>query len=396
MPHMSRLLDAAAMTPVLQRALGDGALISEVHSRYLRYKPGTNLVVHYEIVVNGRTWDASALVAASADLAARAAKPDNIALAGMASHRSVAPAPLSYDPETRALIQFWPLELKLPALAQPPARLIGALVHAGMTPVANAEAEPEQLAYKPRRRAVLRFGDHVVKVYARDDQFTRAWSSLQSVSSTSAVQTACPEAAVPELRVTAQQWLAGSELGSPLEVASLGGGLLRRLHALPPTGLLAFPAKDQLGIAKASARLVLTIAPELRRQTESLVAELEDALPSDGSLVASHGDYHSGQLLRLADGVGVIDFDGMRAAADALDPATFAAHLVRGRPGDLERAAAALESVIQGYGSRPRDLAWYWAAQILRRSTFPFRDLDARWPEKVEAMIGSARAALTL
>jgi hypothetical protein len=393
---MARLLDAAAMLPILQRALGDDAGISEVRGRYLRYKPGTNLVVHYELTVTGRKWDASALVAASADLAGRAVKPANTALARMASLQSVAPTPLFYDREARALIQFWPLELKLPALAQPPRRLLRALVNAGMAPVADTEAEPVRLAYKPRRRAVLRFGDHVVKFYARADRFESAWDSLRRASAMSEVRTARAEAAVADLRVTAQEWLSGSGLGPPVEVAHRAGQLLQLLHDYSPEGLAVFSAKNQLDIAAASGRLVMAIAPELRRPVERLLSELEDAVPSDGSVVVSHGDYHSRQLLDLSEGVGVIDFDGMRAAANALDPATFAAHLVRGAPDDLPSAASVLDSLIQGYGRCPRDLSWYWATSILRRSPFPFRDLDALWPVKVECMIDSARAALTL
>jgi hypothetical protein len=394
-PQMARLLDSLEMRPVLQRALGDDAHISNVRGRYLRYKPGTNLVVHYELDIENQKWDASALVAASADLAARAAKPANATLARIASLRSVATKPLSYDPETRALIQFWPLEIKLPALARPPAQLIRALVDAGMPPVADSRAEPARLAYKPRRRAVLRFGDHVVKIYARDDHFTSAWSSLERIS-TMDVATARAEAAVAELRVTAQEWLAGSDLGPPRAMAHHAGRFLQRLHGSAPEGLVAFPARRQLDIAAASARLVTTIAPELGDLVRRLVCELEHAMPSDGPLVVSHGDYHSRQLLGLASGIGAIDFDGMRAAANALDPATFAAHVVRGRPGDLQHAASVLDALVEGYGGRPRNLAWYWATSILRRSPFPFRDLDVRWPEKVARMVHAARAALTL
>jgi hypothetical protein len=393
---MARLLDSAAMAPVLQRALGDSAQISEVRGRYLRYKPETNLVVHYEVVVDGRRWDASALVAASADLAGRAAKPANAALARLASRRSVASMPLCHDAETGSLVQFWPLELKLPALAQPPERLIRALVDAGMPPLADERADSVRLAYKPRRRAVLRFGNHVVKFYARDDHFQRAWESLRRASAITAVQTADAEAAVPELRITAQEWLSRSDLGQPTEMAHIAGKLLKRLHAGSLDGLIAFSARDQLTIATASARLVMAIAPELRPPIESLLSELEDSLPVDGPLVVSHGDYHPRQLLSLPEGSGMIDFDGMRAAANALDPATFAAHLVRGAPSDLTSAASVLDALIEGYGRRPRDLAWYWATSILRRSPFPFRDLDALWPVKVECMIDSARAALTL
>ena len=82
----------------------------------------------------------------------------------------------------------------------------------------------------------------------------------------------------------------------------------------------------------------------------------------------------------------VIDFDAMRLASAALDPATFAAHLVLGEPDDLAVAAEALEALLEGYDGRPLALSWYLAACILRHSRRPFRSLEEHWPERVEGM----------
>jgi hypothetical protein len=55
-----------------------------------------------------------------------------------------------------------------------------------------------------------------------------------------------------------------------------------------------------------------------------------------------------------------------------------------------------LESLVEGYGSRPRWLEWYLAASILRRSRVPFRNFERDWPEQTERLVGAAEAALRL
>ena len=61
----------------------------------------------------------------------------------------------------------------------------------------------------------------------------------------------------------------------------------------------------------------------------------------------------------------------MRLAPAALDPATYAAHLVFGEPGDLDDATEVLEKLLEGYGRRPQGLAWYLAACVLITCQIP-------------------------
>ena len=51
-------------------------------------------------------------------------------------------------------------------------------------------------------------------------------------------------------------------------------------------------------------------------------------------------------------------------------------------------------SLVEGYGDAPPGLSWYLATGIVRRAALPFRYLDERWPERVEAMVEAAESAL--
>jgi hypothetical protein len=94
------------------------------------------------------------------------------------------------------------------------------------------------------------------------------------------------------------------------------------------------------------------------------------------------------------DGLAVVDLDAMCLAPAALDPATYAARLVSGRPRDLDDACEVLEKLLEGYGGRPLGLSWYLATAILRHSRSPFRHLDEDWPERIERMVTAAETAL--
>ena len=162
---MPRLLDPDEMAVAFGRSLGEEAATPEVRIRYLRYKPRKDLVVLYDVTVDGVRHDAVAIIAARRDLSRWATEPTYVRLADLVDGRAPAPRPLSYDPELNAMIQWLPLDISLPALAQEPSQLRMRLQAAGVSIAASGEG-PRMLAYKPRRRAVLQLDGHVVKIYA--------------------------------------------------------------------------------------------------------------------------------------------------------------------------------------------------------------------------------------
>jgi hypothetical protein len=392
--QMEVLLDARAMAPALARSLGRPTGPLDVRVRYLRYKPGTNLVVHYDATVDGRRHGVVAMIAAKAFLRRRAGKPENVALADMVNGRSPASTPLAYDRELDALIQWLPLDLSLPGLAEPPERLAERLGRSCVMDLTGFEEEPVFLAYKPRRRAVLRFGDHVAKVYANEADFLHAARGLSGSSECSSFPRPMREAEVPELRLTVQSVLEGRRPVSAAEAAGRAGALLARIHTSGAPGVPVVGPSHELAAAAASGGLLGVLDPRLVSRVRRLLRALDEQMPDRLSQVTSHGDFNASQLIEGEPGLGVVDFDAMCLAPAARDPANYAAHLLTGRESGPAPALAALDTLVEGYGSWPPSTRWYLSSAILRRAPEPFRHLAPDWPRRIERMLSSAERAL--
>jgi ABC-type multidrug transport system fused ATPase/permease subunit len=392
LPSLRTLLDPDAMAPRLAATLDGEAELTDVRLRYLRYKPATNIVVHYDVGLDGgRRHDAIAMTAGRGYLARRAQKPENLALASLAESRVPARASLSYDDEIGALVQWFPLDLSLPALAEPRSVLRDELEAAG----ARVDVDwpsATVLAYKPRRRAVLHAGGDVVKLYAKEDEFAAAAHGLRASARLGCVLSPEPGGVLDARRVTVQRHLPGRQ-PQPAEAAEAAGRLLAELHATTPCPLPAAPPGAQLKSAAATTGLIGALSEPLGRRAEALLGRLARELPGELPLVTAHGDFNSRQLLVTADNrLALVDFDALCHAPAALDLATYAAYVVLGDEQALERSRLVLDGLIAGYGSQPPALGWYLATCILRRSARPFRYFEPDWPERVDAMLAAAES----
>jgi hypothetical protein len=393
LPRLRVLLDADAMASFLRRSLAADAPVPEVRVHHVRYQPGRKAVVRYDVGLDGRRYDAVAVTAGGRRyLARRAGKPESVALARLVDGRSPARMPLRFEPELDALIQWYPLDLELPALAEPPERLLGELEAAGIS-IGEVEADPSTLAYKPRRRAVLRVGEHVLKIYAKEEELAASVAGLRAASAAAGVRTAALEGALPTRLVTVQSLLAGPP-PAPEAAAGEAGKLLRELHAADEAGLYVAGPSHQLAVAEQAAAYITAILPALGDRLKTFLRALEATMPADRRFVFSHGDFSARQLLVTPDGLAVVDFDARRRAPAALDLATYTAHVVSGGRDHLEDAYGVLEELLEGYGGRPPGISWYLAACLLRHARSPFRYFDERWPERVEGMVEAAEAAL--
>ena len=396
LPQIAVLLDADAMATRLARSLGYDEPLVAVDVRYIRYRPGKNLCVHYVVQVGGTEQHAVAMASSKYDLSLDAADPAYDARIALVAGRAPTTRPLLYDAEAGALLQWLPFDIDMPALAEPPSALRARLVECGVDIPAD-HARLTLLQYRPRRRVALRLGDHVLKVYRYKRDFSDGVAGLEAARRLGGLRTAQGEAVIGDLRLTAQEWLPGAPPARRSELAREAGEVLRALHGHKLDGLEPLLPSERLDAAATAVELVSAIAPALTQRAQAALAELERRQPDPGdALVTSHGDFHGGQLLELPGGAALIDLDLLGAAPAALDLANYAGHLIPKDAADIAAAVTVLESLVEGYGSRPRWLEWYLAASILRRSRVPFRNFEPDWPAQTERMIGAAEAALRL
>jgi hypothetical protein len=385
LPQLPLLLDGEAIAPVLARTLGDD--VADARISYVSYDPGESVLVHYRVAADGGTHDAVVLADAEADLAGRATAPDALALVGTVDGRTPARTPLAYDRDVDVLVQWPPLDLALPAFAEPPERLRERIEEAG---VATGDGPAQLVHYKPGRRAALRFGDHFVKIYASRGLFERSVRNLRAVEPLG-IRTPRCEAAIPGLRIEVQSLVLGSQPSGPRKVAPEAGALLAQLHAAKLDGLRSAPPAYWLKSAVKSAGVLAAVVPSLERRLEGFVGELERGMPEDDSFPC-HGDFDARQLLELDGDFGLVDFDRMSAAPPALDLASYISFVADYE--GLQEAAATLDALVDGYGSRPEGVPWYLAIVLLRRARIPFRRFLDGWPEQIAARVAVAEEAL--
>jgi Phosphotransferase enzyme family len=391
LPTLPALLDPHAMNAVLGSMLGGGT--ADVRIQSVRYKPEDNVVVQYAVGSDTGWHTAVAYAHATSPLRHKHKRPVNRKLAKKAGDRAPARKAFVYLPDLEALVQWMPLDVRLPILADRPERLRERLAKKGVLP-GDGPTEPELLRYWPRRRAVLRFGSHVLKAYREPGDFEAAWRALRTASGLGRVQTPAGEAVLKRKQVTVQGWVPGRNPSLWPSSSERAGAVLADLHG---EGVVHGPRtrpSDVLAKATGRAELVARLLPDLRFEVDGLLADLGALAPHQLPTVTSHGNYHAGQLLAGPSGLVLVDLDRLCRAAPAYDLASYAAHVAFGRDGDAEAVHGALESLVVGYGSRPRGLDWYVAACLLRRAVVPFRFQDEHWPEATAALVHLASRLL--
>jgi hypothetical protein len=392
LPQLARLLDVGEMTDSLARSLGRPALLRDVRIRYVRYRPRQNLVVHYEVEIGHSVYNAVAIIAAQRDLSLWVADAAYRRLAELVDGRAPTATPLSYDAELNAMIQWLPLDIGLPALAESAASLRKRLHDAGVD-VDRDGGEPLLLSYRPRRRAVCRLEHHVLKVHGERDEFEAAAAAAARAARIDGVPVVRPEALLDQLQVVCEPFVDGVELESHA-AAREAGAVLAGLQRAPVADSPPFSHADQLRAAAAAADNVTAIVPEVEGRLQALLQTLELTRPDDPTLVLAHGNFHERQLLDVHGTATLLDVQHLCAASPALDPANYIARQVNGGADDVALAAELADELVEGLGSRPRALSWYLSTTILRRAQIPFRDFTPDWPSRIETMVAQAEDAL--
>ncbi|MFC7880121.1 phosphotransferase family protein, partial [Isoptericola sp. NPDC057391] len=336
------VLDLDRLTARLAAATGAPGRVSRP---YLRYKPGTSVVLACRWT--GGSGPRDVLVRAYAD--GSRGKLDK----GLDPRRPE--EVLLLDRDAALVVTGWAADRRLPA-----ARDVAGLAADAVGRLATWRL----LRHNPERRAVLHTrgprGEALVRV-VRPDAVARA---AQGYALLGAVCDQAPGATavrVPRLRSV------DAERG----VVVTGWAPGRSLDRLDAAGALDDAALREVG---------------------ALAAALHGARPAGAGLptrpdgaVPLHGDLSLDQLVRSPAGeLWLVDADAARWGRPAEDLGSLAAALVRAH-GDADAAAARLAAVLDGYvaaGTEPvaePELRAAVAEHLRRRATEPFRRLEDDW-----------------
>ena len=392
LPLMGHLLDTNEIAPILGRSLREPQGLSAVEPIQIRYRPGMHFVVRYRAKIGERASTVTVWTAANRDLARRSADPTRRSLAMRAADRAGVDEPLRFDQELGVLVQWFPLDIHIPALVGYPERL--ALDVVGED--AYVPGTSELLAYKPRRRAALRTGNVVLKLYANAEHY---FASAVGLAFSRSLGEMAPTfmGNSDRDRLTAQQWVEGCLIADAATRIEAGRTVFAAMRAhgssttvRPPD----FPPASQLGEALRAGSIAKVLVPELSARIDKLLARLEGDLPQGLAARPAHGDLIPGQIIdKNGGGIAVVDFDACCLAPPALDPATFAASFIGSDDIDGPGAEDVLDLLVHGDDEARAGLRWYFATAILRRAPRPFRHVCTDWPERVSAIVSAAEHA---
>jgi aminoglycoside phosphotransferase len=363
-PGLGLLLDDARLRTWLEER--DQRLLRRC---YVRYKPGTSVVVGLQLA-SGRAF----ALAVSAE---GRAKLDKL------RHRAGDEDVLAVDPEHDLLLASVWGDRDLPALAAL-TRVVGRLVpHVGPHEVAT-------LVHKPQRRWVglVDAPSLAQPVLLRAYRRGRVADAAQRLRLARKVHRAVE---VPRLlnrsnryAALAVEYVPGRTLQAALasgpaqaEVVETGRALAR-VHGRAAAGM---PATD-LADPAATVELVGAVLPSLRLRVQELLTALGSRRPPRPEPSLCHGDFSLDQVVVSTAGtLAFLDWDRGGAGVPAADLGSAVAS-------GLDDATGL--ALLEGYSEvrpLPTDLDWYVAQAKLLRLADPFRTASPCWAAEVEARV---------
>jgi len=399
LPGLAVLFDEDRLLEVAGTAFPDVVLHSGRRT-YTRYKHGTNCLCLYEVDRADGVRELLTVKTYSADNAHKREKTARAIDAGC-RHAALGEPALEF---TRL-----PFDPKLPALQ--------AVFDDSTRPALLSEVFPDDsirhdgqaqlLAYKPERRAVLRFVDRAgvslsLKIHTerRHEDSSR---KLIRLASRGPLVLPSRVASSSGHGIVVAEWLEGELLADTLGAPELDFEWLRRvgealaaLQEQDPQHLAVHRPQESASSVHAMAEALAVLDQELGRRAAPLADRLATRLacePVDAFPV--HGDFYAKQVLLGPDAVSFIDLDAAARGSRYLDLGCFLAHLdrdvVRGRF-SRERAGAAGEALLDGFvrashGLGPGGPALHHASALFGLLADPFRRNERDW-------LGSAHALL--
>jgi tRNA A-37 threonylcarbamoyl transferase component Bud32 len=366
-----------------------GPAPDRVDVRYLRYKPGTQVLA--DLLLSWRSHERHALlVATSSAAAAKLTKQRRHA------HDEGQPM-LVEDPDRLLLVVPAEADRHLPGCHRLHDRV-------GWLDRSLKASDVHVLAYKPHRRLVARIDRDgtpvgVLKVH-HPSMAAGAITALRW-----AEEQRCTRVRLPQLRgvdddaaTVLTDWTPGTALDQqkPEHHRSTLRGVgkqLGRIHQLEPGSLTPTRASSH---HRALVQGIIRLRPDLAVHAERALRPVPSADPT----VPVHGDLSPDQVIHGDDGVTLIDLDRTGIGSAAADLASWvAATLVTTDPSTS--SAELPDALWEGYDSvggpaTPDQVTAHLPEQLLRRAGEPFRLRHRDWPARMEALVLRAERLTSL
>jgi aminoglycoside phosphotransferase len=417
------VLSGSAMIEVLGRHLPDcasGALrVESCHPVAVRYEPGRSCLVRYKLALRDDRAGPKIKTLAQVELSASNlaeelwSDPTLGRLVERAAkwHPDPPVGRAAYVPEMRAIVQLYPVDVKLPALvpATSSCEMCRVLREAfpEKTGSAPRECHAELVRYKPAKRAVLRYrlgGAEVDTVYGKLHARDRA-AALYEIGRAlreAGVATPAPLAYLPDLRMVVYSEAQGGRLKDLYATDEFAGWMgpvaeaLAHLHATRIDGLPIGSSHDEARTVLVAGRMIETLLPNQATEAARLATNLAaDLAAVQVPAVTIHGDFSAQQVLISDASVVLLDFDRIKLGNPLLDVATFLADLsVR----QNESTSTARAMFLDAYAALRPDvrehILLFEAAKLFKAAVGPFRRPTPDWPTESEHLMRLATQRL--
>ncbi|MEX0786578.1 MAG: hypothetical protein WD939_08085 [Dehalococcoidia bacterium] len=417
LPGLAELVSVEGLPGALADAaasIGLSGQFERAQLEYVRYRPGLRCTLLWSLTGSQALFSATLL-----------SKEGEARWADHAGFKQLARGPTSarstYLSSQRLLMQAFPEDIGLPGLGS--ATSDGWAL--GLLATSDARIRITPWRYRPQLACVLEYAleragsrsRYFAKVYG-DERHRTVWSALEQLrGSEPGWRFAPPVAYDAEAGVVVSEAIEGRSVAETLEAASadaearaglLGqighiAGLLPALQARSIDGLPTLSAREKLTALRKRVRRVTVVAAHEGELLAALCDELQErhAEMEDEPIATAHGAFRDGQVLLTDNEPVVLDLDGLCRAGANVDAGTFLASLDRiavcqpRLTAVAEACVAAFADAVRRQPSySPEWLAWHRAAGIAKKALHSISSLDARWPERIEALAERARATL--
>lgn len=363
LPHLGLVWSPRRMTDFLNEGvmpqIFDGARLSNVELRDLTYRPARQCIATFDLVSEDGRQQAGQRAVVSFVKDERFVGVYDKHYAGSEKLRAV------YLPAQRCLVELFPADWELPALAKlyDPDSAAALMAEAGAPILADTELRCAVLAYRAHEACVIRYdGTNGFQAIAKTTNESRKADYVHSVAQMLQKQldgsyVSTPHTYRPKsersalfmdmaLGVSLHAALASVPEPRRREAIRLTSQSLAALHAVQIEARLKEKRTLPIGLdhARERAGRLQFAAPDLGRKAEALLDRVARFMPEETpELTFLHGDFKGTQVLIDGDKLSVIDLDSACIGDPAVDVGNMMA--------DLHREAAL------GGMAYPRDMA---------------------------------------